>query len=123
MADETIWHLANDFVVTLEENFYTSDIEFDSDKCDYIFYEIGKMFVEKNKYTLYRIELYKFIRKCFSSIDKDGLNNYSIFYNNLNLFLELDFMDMNDIQNLKARINNRFELNKNNKEIVLSNIS
>lgn len=123
MADDKIWLLVNEFVVNLEETFYTSDIEFNSEKCEYIFYEIAELFLEKNKFELYRIELYKYTRKCFGEIDQDGLNDCSLFYDNLNILLELDFITIEDIEKLKTRINNQIVINNKNKELTLSNIS
>ena len=123
MADEKIWHIANEFVVNIEETFYTLDIDFHSENCNILFYEIVKLFVEKGHIYDYRIEVHKFMKKCYGEVDKNGPNDYSLFYDNINILLELDYINNEDTEKLKLKVKNQIVINNRGEQKTLSHTS
>ena len=123
MADEKIWHIANEFVVNIEEDFYALDIDFNSENCNILFYEIIKLFIEKGHIYDYKIELHNFKRKCYFEADKNGPNDYSLFYDNINILLELDYINTEDIERLKFRVKNQIVINNRGEQKSLSRTS
>lgn len=122
-TEDKIFNLTNELVVSVEEDFYFLDIDFDSTNCNIIFQEIAKLFLEKDQLNLFRKEAILFIKECLREVDKNGENNYTLFFDNLNILLELNFIELEDIEKLKIRIMNRCAIENKDKKLALTNIS
>lgn len=122
-TEDKIFNLTNELVVSVEEDFYFLDIDFDSTNCNIIFQEIAKLFLEKDQLNLFRKEAILFIKECLREVDKNGENNYTLFFDNLNILLELDFIELEDIEKLKIRIMNKCAIENKDKKLALTNIS
>ena len=122
-TEDKIFNLTNELVVIVEEDFYFLDIDFDSTNCNIIFQEIAKLFLEKDQLNLFRKEAILFTKECLREVDKNGENNYTLFFDNLNILLELDFIELEDIEKLKIRIMNKCAIENKDKKLALTNIS
>lgn len=123
ITDDKVLAVTNELIINIEENFYFLDVEFDNTNCNLVFCEIGKLFAEKNKLELLKIELYSFTRECYRNININEKNTYLLFYDNLDILLSLDFITEEDITKLKIRIMNDMAINSENKQLVLTSVS
>ena len=111
--DERLNLLTNEVVANIEEEFYVIDVEFDSTYCNKIFYDLALIFYSKNILATYKIEMYKFIKKCINFVDVNNKNDYRLFLDNLNFLLEIDCIKSEDL--LKIKKDNVFEMNNQKK--------
>lgn len=102
--------LVNEIVANIEEQFYTIDVDFDSTNCNELFNDLARLFYEKNILNIYKIEMYKFIRKCMTCMDIDNNNNYTLFLSRINFLLEIEGINLEDLN--KIRMNYIINIDK-----------
>lgn len=120
--EEKILMLCNELDDEIEERFYLLDREFDNTYCQYILYTIGKIFIEKNMFILYRNLMMKFIEKCFEKLNDKEIYNYTFLTDNLEYLIN-ELITFDDISKIREEINEYLETkNSDSKKLLLSNI-
>lgn len=127
IEEEKIFNSCNKLVVKIEEKLYMIDKDFDSSHCNYIFYIIGKKYIEKNRQSQFETDMKAFINNCIFKLDDDTKFDCIFLYNNLAEMLNLGFINHHElviIRNIlfnylteKQILNN---LKKNDKKLTLS---
>lgn len=123
--EEKILELCNELTLDLEERFYLLDTDFDSTNCNFIFYIICKLFIQKNLFSLFNKKMKEYIDNCFLRINLEEKQDFKFLYNNLNLLTVNNLITKNDVMIVKQMIDSYivFENSeKKNKVITLSNI-
>ncbi len=120
--EEKILMLCNELDDEIEERFYLLDREFDNTYCQYILYTIGKMFIEKNIFILYRNLMMRFIEKCFEKLSEKEIYDYTFLTDNLE-YLVNELISIDDVDKIREEIDIYLDnKNSDSKKLLLSNI-